>query len=920
MREHRNIGFTEYCNQIKDVCKRRNSKYALMNLMDNGEVLRLRHSALYRYIEQFAEVKKEYGLKDGDRVLVLEPVIMDAFLSFVVLSCNHLTVVIGDAGLPKEELSSLIDETEISAIFTDKERLPLVKDRLDVPIFRTYGMNSKLSLIQAPETEHPDYSKTPDSVAIIFSSGTTSKMKPIEITYKSLVLSADVLYEKMKYRRDRMEDSSMLMVYPMSHMAGLSCSSALLLKGITMSSVESVNSTSLVKGLKTFNPIIFGMVAKVLAIFIDKLNEELKKKHLYGAYSKLRKISAFFRNQFGIWGVGRAIMLPFRKALFGKELCYIPSGGSPCIPEVSSAILDLGVSVINSYAATECGNPVFSTDYRDRSHYESVGTAKHNPDVRIKINNPDENGIGEIYVKSRYMMKGYYGDPIRTAEAFDNGFFKTGDLGFFDKDKYLHVVGRSKDSILLPSGKKVAPDDLEGMLLNVIGVERTFSVVGVPVGSTGFDSINVFIEDNGSSAKENADLEKKIYSWQRKEAPYYPIKKIHFISEFPKTSVGKIKRNELRKMALSKQSIPASDYEGKLSKDKNSHINDTMDDQNIESSNNTNQKSDSPEIAKINYEFGESEDILTCINEMVMRCTDIKTPLSGTEDLENDLGIDSLSMMMICTEIEEQYGVYIGEKAKTLRTTSEIAAYIRNPMTVDERDNSSSTKTGDLSKNTEFNAFEYPLKRKPIHEAVFRILAQWSYKNIDFEINGLNNVKKGEPYIFCPNHQTHFDGLWTWMALGKKCPPLDQIGCMSKMEHLENKKSRLLMTVLGGIPVDREGNTMTSFKRSIDFIREGNSFLIHPEGTRTRTGKLGELKDGAALMASEADVNIIPVAIDGGFEVWPYNEKSPKTKDPATGRKCKVKITFCKPVSPEGRTPEEIMETVRAEIAGELGE
>ena len=86
MKSKRVIGFTEYRDRIKRICAKKPSAYALMNLMDDGEILKLRNSAMYRYVTEFSKIKQQYGLKDGDRVLLLEPVIADAVLSFVVLS------------------------------------------------------------------------------------------------------------------------------------------------------------------------------------------------------------------------------------------------------------------------------------------------------------------------------------------------------------------------------------------------------------------------------------------------------------------------------------------------------------------------------------------------------------------------------------------------------------------------------------------------------------------------------------------------------------------------------------------------------------------------------------------------------------------------------------------------------------------
>ena len=120
--------------------------------------------------------------------------------------------------------------------------------------------------------------------------------------------------------------------------------------------------------------------------------------------------------------------------------------------------------------------------------------------------------------------------------------------------------------------------------------------------------------------------------------------------------------------------------------------------------------------------------------------------------------------------------------------------------------------------------------------------------------------------------------------------------------------------------VNRSGNIIDSTQRSINFIKEGNSFLIHPEGTRTRDGHLGAFKDGAAKMALESGLTIIPVAISGGYEIWSYDKTLPQTKDASTGKKRRLTITFCPEVQTIGRQEEEITAEIREKIISRLSE
>lgn len=871
-------GYELFRKRLDTLCRNESNRYVVTALMKNGSVVSLKYARLAKQIEHIGKLKKQYGLRDGDRVLLLEPVIADAIISFLVLAANHLTVVLADAGVPRDELAGLIEQSEISAVFTNQKRLPLVNFKTDVPVFQCPGLKQELQLMRQASTPHPDYKPTPDICAVIFSSGTTSRMKPVELSYEALYLSGQRNYNDIRLTKAQLQ-SPALMVFPMSHISGLACSFGFVMFGITIATVENVDSSSLVKALHTFDPMVFGMVPKVLAIFTDKLHEQLAAKHILPFYTALRSISSFFRVKLHCRTVGRMIMTPFRQALFGKKLRVIPSGGAPCIPEVTKEMMDLGLQFVTNYSSTECGVPICQTSFTNFDSYDSVGRADCDEHVKITINDPDSNGIGEIHVKTAYGMKGYYNDPELTAQAFDGEWFRTGDNGFIDKKGNLHICGRSKDSILLASGKKVSPDDLESLIAAEVGNEIPLSVVGVPDSSAGCDRIYIFIADKEMNADEKQQLSNKIRAWQRREAGLYPITGIEFISELPKTSIGKVKRGELRKL------VAEGDFCHSSGAEAGSTVKESM-----------NEK-----------QGGEmsSADILEKVNAIVMHCAGITEPLTGYEDLTKDLGIDSLTMMEICTEIENTYGVFIGNYLLVLPNTIEISEYIKDPLFV--------TANERIKQPARFRAADFPKKRKLAHKLAFRLIGKLFFMNMDFEITGLENIVEGESYIFCPNHQTHTDGLWVWTALGDKCPSIDSIGCMAKIEHLDAAQTRFMLTALGGIPVDRAGNTTDSFERSLEFIREGNSFLIHPEGTRTRDGSLGSFKQGAAMLSKATGVSIVPVAIKGGFEAWPYNKTLPGFRD-KQGRKRKIEIHFCKPIVPEEMTVEEMTRLSRQEI------
>ena len=844
---------------------------------------------LLRYIEDFKTMKDRLELRDGDRVLVLADTTVDAFVTFLVLSANHLTAVMADAAIPDEELLPLIEYCQVSAVFTDMRNAEKMHHTQRAPILLTYGLKSCGKILSEgrgkPDTGEP----TPDSVAILFSSGTTAVRKCVELSHAAILIT----HQKIKGKgvlHSRIPGRPMLEVFPMSHVSGLFSAFTLLYEGLSIATVESLSSDTIVEAFKVFQPFAFGMVPKVNDLFIGKFEEELKKRHLFGIYSFLAKKSERSIRRTGNLKASRRIMALFRSLLYNRNFSCLFSGGAAGTPHTAQAIQNMGIAYLDLFASTECGVYIAATEPGDADGVGSVGNIRNDAYTETIIHAPDTNGVGEIYVKTAQIMNGYFRDPQKTEESFDGDYFKTGDLGRIDESGYLFITGRSKESILMPNGAKVAPADLERLLAPVMPKGVNYAVAGVPSPEDGADRIHLFIEKEGV-ADEQA-LRDRILQFQYKEMNQYKISGIHFMDELPLTSIGKPKRYLLKEYVLN-QEIEAE-------ADKPEPKPDVQD-------------AAAAQASKAPHENTtvDAAEVERKVFKIVRDAAKLDRELTGMEDFKEDLGMDSLTLMEMCTEIESEFSVSVGAFITVIPNAREMTDYVLDPIF-------ENLAAAGKNPSKKVNAYLYPVPRKPIHKLLFNYFKKWSRRKLDFRVEGLENVQKDRQYIFCPNHQTHFDGLFTWAALGEKCPDIDRFGCMSKAEHLDHPVTSLMMKTLGGIPVERTGNTIDSTQHSINFIKEGNSFLIHPEGTRTRTGALGAFKDGASIIAQESGVTIIPVAIIGGYEIWPYDRTLPETKDKKSGKKRRLTIVFCPEVQTIGRSTEDITREIREKIISQL--
>lgn len=192
----------------------------------------------------------------------------------------------------------------------------------------------------------------------------------------------------------------------------------------------------------------------------------------------------------------------------------------------------------------------------------------------------------------------------------------------------------------------------------------------------------------------------------------------------------------------------------------------------------------------------------------------------------------------------------------------------------------------------------YPVERGLKGEIGFFLGMLTSRIFIRLRAVGTENIPVRPPYIVAPNHVTYVDGMWAASYLPRK--HFEILCCMAakELEDSHGWLGRLIMKVGRGIAADRFGNPVRALIIAKKQLEEGQILLIHPEGTRSPTGQLGEIKDGACYLSKKAACPIVPVYIDGGYEVFNRHMKLPKPFDWKHFRRKKVTLYFGKPLLP----------------------
>lgn len=827
-------------------------------MCDNEKVVRTSYGEMYQLVSGMEQKLISVGFHRGERAALIAPVSPETILTGFSLAYAGITSVLLDASLPVEELEKLIAFSDVRAVFTTEELYHSLKgtfsDRLDFfalihnEELKNYESAYSIDSLKAAPTIDPEE----DVMAIIFSSGTTGTMKGIKVTYKS-IMKSPVLFSRFV---NITKPKKILYVFPFNHIAGFVICFVFTFWGWELGLIEKMNASKLQKALLDFNPHLFAIVPKVFEVMEQKIRAKVheKGKVVEAGINGLLSLCYFLRKNLGI-NLGWYLFGGIRAQVFGKEIEQVGGGGTMFKESNAKFFYSLGLHWSDVYASTETGVPITATGIQDRIVAGTVGNVFRHPEIEIAIGNPDENGHGEILVKSELMMKGYFRQPELTREAFDeNGYFKTGDSGYIDQRGYLHVIGRIKESIVLQSGKKVSPVDVD-IYYSEKYPQYEVASRGIPSEDKQYDTIHLFIKNENYDLDEKEKIRSMFEEVSRSAPSMYQLSGIHFVEKIEKTSIGKTKRFLLE----------------------------------IEESNSVAEQ-------KSTKSFTEEEKFLE-----VLRSYSSVQDISMEQSLTEDLGIDSLNMYQIIAELESIFHKDTLSSVQSIHTVGELFEAIKGDNVAPEAE--------------EFDVSKFPMEKSAKDIKKLALIMGLIQKLWKFEVTGLEHFEDNKQYIICPNHESHFDGLFVFATLYKAGKiQLDKICCMAKKEHLDYRITRNWLKMLGGIPVDRFGMSAPSIQRSIQCINEGYAFLIHPEGTRTRDGKLGVFRPGAAKLAEETGKEIIPVRIDGAYELYPHDKKLPKLFDWKHMRRYRIQISFGKPIAKEDVSDNECMDKVKASI------
>lgn len=454
--------------------------------------------------------------------------------AFYAVAMGRMTAVPLDPKLSADELTDIMVRSGSNAIYyTDEFQsvIDLMKSNPDVVITEYILLNDFDSLVAQGHEDLDngafdyltDEVKGDDVGFIVYTSGTTGRSKGVMLTHKNVASDGIATCRAMT-------GGQAIAFLPFHHT--LSWASALLASPLlTEWGYICKSLKSLPKDIATYKPQNFTAVPMAVETIYKKIWFTARKEGKAEKLEKGLKISRFLM-KLGI-DVRRKL---FKEVIdnLGGELEVIICGGAYLDVTYEKGLYDLGIQVINGYGATEC-SPTVTCNRLDDFKFGSAG--KPLDCNEVKIHNPDEEGVGEVYVRGSNVMSGYYNDPEANVETFDDGWYRTGDFGYFDKDGFLFFRGRKKNLIVLSNGKNVSPEELEDKF-------AAFDVVKevLVYEESGHITAEFFLD---SSVQDGEKQVKAYVKELNKQAPAFKqISKVKFRkTEFPKTTTLKILRN-----------------------------------------------------------------------------------------------------------------------------------------------------------------------------------------------------------------------------------------------------------------------------------------------------------------------------------------------------------------------------------------
>ena len=484
-------------------------------------------------------------------------------MSYFAVATSDFTVVPLDKSLPEAEFHSLIERSQADVIIYEDKYKGFIENEQaneNSSVIKYINMDTELKdcleegakLYNKKNAPYKKVKIENDKMRfMLFTSGTTSMSKCVMLCHKNICTNVEQVNSRLQ-----IDTSDCIMSFlPIHHT--FECTAGFIYpiaNGTTIAYCEGLR--HIVPNLKEFKPTMMVGVPTLFESMYKKIWKNIKDGGREKKVNFAIKLSKFLLK----------FKIDIRKKLFkqihdtvGGNLRFFVSGAAGISAEVIKGFDDFGITVLQGYGLTET-SPVVSVENFQNRRFGSVGKALER--IEVKLDDMNEEGIGEIMVKGDTVMLGYYENEEATKEVLSKGWFRTGDLGRIDEDGFIYITGRKKDVIVLKNGKNVFPEELEALINNQIEFVKESMVYGATLEENEVELRAKIVYDKDALKEKHGELSKEEIEkmfWDKikevnKQMPTYKYIKDIILTdeELIKTTTQKIKRFEEMKKIFAK--------------------------------------------------------------------------------------------------------------------------------------------------------------------------------------------------------------------------------------------------------------------------------------------------------------------------------------------------------------------------------
>jgi long-chain acyl-CoA synthetase len=890
-------------------CSERWPNNVALELQRHDQIESCTYAELHRMAESVGRWITENRLPRGARIAILadnHPRWVAAYLGIIASGCAAVPL---DTALHDDQVTKLLKDAGATAMFVDAKHIAVVQpaakelnlglilvdpDRLGKNAPQQQWMGNLPAIFEdGPGNFKPAPAKDDDLASLIYTSGTTADPKGVMLTHANILGEVEAVFNWV----DLGPSDALLGVLPLFHVLAQMANLLLpLVKGARVVYIETLNTTELLRALTERNITAFAVVPQFYYLIHERIFQEIKKR---GAVTqKLFAAMVVLNRSLRKVGINAGrILFPKVHNTLGPKMRYLATGGSRFDPGIASDFYDLGIDVMQALGLTETAAAIYVNSPNDIV-FGSVGKAMKGVEGKIVDAQPQEDGgpaVGEIVVRGPMVMKGYWNRPDATAAVLRDGWLYTGDLGYFDSHGNLFVTGRKKEVIVLSNGKNVYPEEIEAHYMKSPYIKEmaVMGLEGKP--GEGGDRLHAVIVPNFDALRQ-----KKIVN--AKEVIRFDIEGLSqgiastkrigsyeiWQDDLPRTSTRKIKRFELERKVKSNRAKKVDD--------------------------NADLPAEKPLTAD-ETAWLEQPDVQRGLKVLREAAHHAPASLRPTHNLELDLGLDSMQRVEILSQLEEELGGEVEESrlAEIYTVRDLIDALLQSAASGAGGGKTRAPFAGwkailaDDPDDPDMLALVRPsLFRDTFWYLVSRLIQVVALDRCDLKVSGIEKVPLNGACIISSNHESYIDPL----ILASIMPPeiFRRLFAVGTSDIFGKGFMRKLARSLKVVVLDPDANLVPAMRAGAFGLRHGMSLILYPEGERSIDGTPRIFKKGAAILSIHMQVPIVPVAIEGFYEVWPRNQGFRGFKP--------LKMIFGDPIlpPPEAEASEETYEKHTAEV------